>query len=337
YMAAPFGGVDAYAVKLGASGAAQWVYRVGDAETQFATDVALDPEGNVILVGVVRGTVDFGDGVPSPPKPGTDIFVVKLDPGGKHLWHQRVGRAASDDMKNPSASVEVMPSGDIVVAGNMAETLTFSGCTLPQYGGSDAFVVRLAPDGSCVFGKTFGPAEDQRAYGLAIGPSNEILVTGEFAGAFDLGGGATLKSRDGTDLFVLALDATGQHLWSRRFGSFGNQTGRSIAVAPSGEIVVGGEYRGVLEFYDEDAVINVQSGASPSDAFVLKLDAAGQVLWGKGFGADDDQAATTVGFDNEERVLVGGWFRRSLSLSADKVLTNSSANGDDGFVFALSP
>ncbi|MDC0740003.1 hypothetical protein [Polyangium mundeleinium] len=336
-MAAAFGGIDAYAVKLDANGVAQWVYRVGDAETQFATDVALDPEGNVIVVGVVRGTVDFGDGVPSPPNPGTDIFVVKLDPAGKHLWHQRVGRAASDDPKNPSASVEVMPSGDIVVAGNLNETLTFSGCTLPQYGGSDAFVVRLAPDGSCVFGKTFGPAEDQRAYGLAIGPSNEILVTGEFAGTFDLGGGATLKSRGGTDLFVLALDATGQHLWSRRFGSFGNQVGRSIAVAPSGEIVVGGEYRGVLEFYDEDAVVNVQSGGSPGDVFVLKLDAAGQVLWGKGFGADDGQAATTVGVDSKERVFVGGLFERSLSLSADETLMNSSTYNSDGFVFALSP
>ncbi|TKD12747.1 hypothetical protein [Polyangium fumosum] len=331
------GGLDVFAMKLDTSGVAQWIYRAGDVDVQFATDVALDPEGNVIVVGVVKGTVDFGDGVPSAPDPGTDIFVVKLDPAGKHLWHQRVGRAASDDPNNPSASVEVMPSGDIVVAGNLTETLTFSGCTLPQYGGSDAFVVRLAPDGSCVFGKTFGLAEDQRAYGLAISPSNEILVTGEFAGTFDLGGNATLKSRGGTDLYVLALDAAGKHLWSRRFGSYGNQTGRSIAVAPSGEIVVGGEFRGVLEFYGEDAVTNVQSGGSPSDVFVLKLDAAGQVLWGKGFGAEDWQGATTVGFDNKDRVLVGGWFERSLSLSADEVLTNSGTSGNDGFVFALSP
>ena len=332
-----FGGLDVFVMKLDSSGVAQWIYRAGDVEAQYATDVALDPEGNVIVVGVVKGTLDFGDAVPSAPSPGTDIFVLKLDPAGKHLWHQRVGRAASDDPNNPSASVEVMPSGDIVIAGNLTETLAFSGCTLPQYGGSDAFVARLAPDGTCVFGRTFGPTEDQRVYGLAIGPSDEILVTGDFVGTLDLGGDAALESKGGADLFVLALDAAGKNLWSRRFGSFGPQTGRSIAVAPSGEIVVGGEYRGVLEFYGEDAVVNEQSGNGPTDAFVLKLDAAGQVLWGKGFGADESQGATTVVFDGKGQSIVGGWFERDLRLSPDETLTNSSGNSYDAFVFALSP
>ncbi|MRG94153.1 hypothetical protein [Polyangium spumosum] len=329
--------IDAYVVKLDASGLGQWAYRAGDADVQYATDVAFDPDGNVIVVGVAKGNVDFGDGVVTAPSAGTDIFVLKLDPGGQHLWHQRVGRAGSEDWRNPSVAVAVMPSGDIVLTGTLSGTLTFSGCALPTYGGTDAFVARLAPDGTCVFGKTFGPADDQAAHGVAIGPGEEIYVTGDFQVGLDLGGGTLLEGRGGSDLFVLALDGAGKHLWSQRFGSVGHQVGRSITVSPSGDVVVGGEFRGALEFYGEDAIISAQSGSGPSDVFVLKLDAEGRVLWGKGFGGDEWQGATTVLCDSKDQVLVGGWFERDLPLSSGETLTNSSMNGTDGFVFALSP
>src|SRR5262245_41987856 len=68
-----------------APGGRLWVTRLGDAELQEASSVAVDPDGNVLVTGTFSGTLDAGgDVLRSAEK--KDMFVLKLDPEGHHLW-----------------------------------------------------------------------------------------------------------------------------------------------------------------------------------------------------------------------------------------------------------
>ncbi len=75
------GGLDIYAGALGSTdGATLWSTTAGDAgDSQYATAIASDPDGNIVVVGNFNGSIDFGSGVQSAGA-GSKIFIAKLPP-----------------------------------------------------------------------------------------------------------------------------------------------------------------------------------------------------------------------------------------------------------------
>jgi hypothetical protein len=71
---------DAFVAKYDVAGAHQWSKRFGDAQDQSGQGVSVDPAGNVLVVGQMSGTVDFGGGVHLTAAGGSDIFVAKFGP-----------------------------------------------------------------------------------------------------------------------------------------------------------------------------------------------------------------------------------------------------------------
>jgi hypothetical protein len=74
-----------------------------------------------------------------------------------------------------------------------------------------------------------------------------VLVTDEFVGTIDFGG-APVVTAEPTDILVLKLDPSGNHLWSRRFGDDSDQDGRAIATDSANNVYVLGELSGTINF-----------------------------------------------------------------------------------------
>jgi hypothetical protein len=72
------GGQDIFVARLSSAGAFAWSRRYGDASDQWATSLALTPQGEPVVVGFVEGTADFGLG--PLMSSGTSAFVAKLSP-----------------------------------------------------------------------------------------------------------------------------------------------------------------------------------------------------------------------------------------------------------------
>jgi len=66
-----------------------------------------------------------------------------------------------------------------------------------------------------------------------VAPNGDVIVAGEFFGSVDFGGGA-LNTAGNSDIAVARFDASGNHLWSKRFGDFNEQRVTGIAVDDSG-------------------------------------------------------------------------------------------------------
>jgi len=332
-IASSKGAMDAFVAKLDATGKAVWLHGYGDTGTEFATDVAVDASGNVFVVGYTNSKIDFGGGE-VPAASNDDIFVAKLNPAGEHVWSQRIGKAASYGLNEPTASVAVMSDGRVVVAGFAGEELKIPNLDLPDRGDKTAFVVMFDGEGNGKWGKTWGATDcAQRLFGLSVSPSGAIAIAGDMQGTISFGGDNFTSGSD-RDVFVAVLGGDGKHQWSRSFGSLGAQTAWDVAFDADDNLFVAGDFSGALELHGEDAVLNAGVAETSADTFVVQFDSTGEALRAKGYGRNDWQNARAIAVDGAGNAYLAGFFRGDIDF-AGKTLT--STGGEDAFVFELSP
>lgn len=207
------GDFDALVLALDRRGEVRWIVPVSDLGAQAVAAVALDPWGSVLVAGSFEGSVDLG-GPPLVAEAERDVLLAKLDADGRLVWQRRFGGSA------PSfgVDVDVARSGRVVLLARSTSSLDLGTGELLAPRGS-AFLATFDADGHPLWSHGFGGGEAEIAPARVRAlPGNQILVTGTFAGALDLGAGV-VSSAGRSDAFVARLDASGQLLGSARLGA----------------------------------------------------------------------------------------------------------------------
>ena len=303
-----------------------WAARAGEAGEQTALGAAFDAQGNVIVTGAFHGTMDWGGGVLTSAG-GSDIFLVKLDKAGKHLWSKRFGDASDQ----AGAGVVVSGTGQIWLTGGITGDVDFGGGLLTSADPlGDAFLASFGPGGAFVSAKRFGGAQAQRATALAIGANGDLYLGGVFDGIFDLGCGSLASGGSG-DIFVGRLDAAGACIYAKRFGDASTQELLALAPDPSHNVFLGGRFKGTVNFGGAPLTMP----ATTFGAFTAKLDGAGGHVFSTAFGNTTlSQETTSVATDLSGNVFVAGSFSGTLTAGAT---TLTSAGMRDLFVTKLDP
>ncbi|WP_437813489.1 SBBP repeat-containing protein [Sorangium sp. So ce1078] len=134
------GGSDAVVAAFDPEGKHRWSRQLGNAEDQLARGVAVDPAGNVLVVGQFKSAIDF-----EPPQVvslgGDDAFLAKLKPDGTTAWAKSFG----DAMAQGAEAVDVDALGFIALTGNFSGSIDLGGDPLTSARGLDAFVAKLQP------------------------------------------------------------------------------------------------------------------------------------------------------------------------------------------------
>ncbi|WP_437592803.1 PE-PGRS family protein [Sorangium sp. So ce1000] len=294
-------------------GEALWGRGAGEEKNDRIEAIAADQHENVVLVGGFETAINFGGEADVLASEGHhDIFVVKLDAAGDHVWSRRFG----DGSEQYALAVATDSSGNVIVAGEFEGTLNFGAdpsTELVSAGGKDLFVAKLDADGNHLFSKRFGGELDQGATAVAVTAEDEIVVLGMADGSinFSEDPGTALEGGGGPNVVVAKLDAGGGHLWSRRFGSADSwQRFRSVAVGDSA-LYAAGAFGGVLEIDGQrvESAIDGSRGDEPIygiDGLVLRLDlASGSLVWARPLGAAGEQFAkfVSLGLDGDPIVL----------------------------------
>lgn len=223
------GATDLFLASYDAGGALLWAKRFGDVGAQSGSDVAVDAQGNVIVVGDVAGSIDFGGGALASAG-AADVVVAKLDANGALIWAKIFGDAAAQNGR----SVGVDAMGNVHVTGSFAGKIDFGGGALTSAGATDVFLAKLeSATGDLLWGKRFGDAAAQVGKELAVDGLGNVVVTGDVAGKTNFGGGL-LTSAGGTDVFVASFDGAGNNAWAKLFGNAGNQTSGGVAADAGG-------------------------------------------------------------------------------------------------------
>lgn len=237
--------------------------------------IAVGRDGEALVAGRAFGSVA---GQPALGK--ADSFVAARYPSGQTAknWAKQWG-TAEDDF---AAGVVIDAEGSVVVAGQR-----WAGAKQ-----ADASLTKWRSDRSMAWEVTWGSNALERVTDVAIGAMGDLFVCGWTAG--DLA-----KANAGRfDIFLSKVSAAGAVQWSLQFGDSDDDLGVQVATDSAGNVYLVGVIRGKVP----------ASGAQgPSDIFVAKASASGQLLWSRKWGASEDDGGLDIAVLNDGNLLVSGF------------------------------
>ena len=252
------------------------------AEAQFLaganaafTGTAVDASGNTFVSGYFDGS-SLVIGSATLAKIGTqDAFVAKINADGSVAWARNFGGPRSYAV---GAAIAVDNTGNVYLSGSFSSA-NLTTPSLAAFGLNDAFAMKLDSAGTTIWARNFGGiAAFTQAGSIAVDGSGNVYL----AGAFENGNltNPPLAKIGIADVFAIKLDAAaGNTIWARTFG--GNQAdtdGASIAVDGSNSIYVAGT------FSNADLSSPSLKRRGVYDAFVVKLNSTGALVWAQNFG-----------------------------------------------------
>ena len=169
-------------------------------------------------------------------------------------------RAYGGVNKDVAHSIQQTSDGGFIVAG---ETSSFGVVN------SDVWILKLDVNGSILWQKSYGGTS------YDIGRSVQQTTDGGYIVA-----GETSSFGPDTDVWILRLDGNGGIQWQNRYGGSGDDIAYSIQRTSDGGYIVAGE--------------TTSFGALGVDAFILKLDTNGGVVWLRTYGGAIDDRARSI-------------------------------------------
>jgi Beta-propeller repeat len=336
------GSNDVFVSKLDASGNYVWAKAFGGTASDNGSGIAVDATGNVYTTGTFQATADFDPdpGVASLTTVGSnDVFVSKLNTSGNYIWAKAFGGTSSEIGR----AVSVDASGNVYTTGTFQATVDFDPgqgvVSLTSAGSDDVFVSKLNASGNLVWANAFGGTANDDGRGIAVDATGNVYTTGYFIGTadFDPGQGVVSLTAIGSfDVFVSKLNASGNYVWAKAFGSTLIDIGYGIAVDAAGNVYTTGYFSLTADFDPGSGVVSLIP-VGRDDVFVSKLDASGNYVWAKAFGGTLVDQGYGIAVDAAGNVYTTGYFIGTADFDPGPgVLNLTSAGNNDVFVSKLN-
>lgn len=294
----------------------QWVNTVAGTSDDVSESVKVDAAGNTYLAGFFSAPISFGN-TNLAPIGVIDAFVAKYDARGICVWARSPGGRA----------VALDPAGNVIVSGEYFGTVNFGSTNATSVGGFDAFVVKYNNNGTLLWSRQFGAAQDDHGSRVATDAAGNIYLAGDFQLTVAFGTNS-LTSAGGSDLYLVKLSPAGTVLWAQRAGGTGNDSQARVAVDASGNPVLSGAFQGTASFGT-----NVLTSAGGNDGFVAKYDPNGNVLWVQSVGGSGNDQANEITVDSASNIFVAGEFSTASAFGATNL---TSLGGTDAFIAKYS-
>lgn len=199
---------NVFLLKLAAdNGARLLAKRLGGEGHAMGEGLAVDATNNILVIGVFRGTGDFGcpDRPTSSQANLTDIFLAKYTQAGSCSWVKAFTSTGTADRRG--SNVTVNSDGDLAVTGWFCGSISFGGQTLTSAStcpAPDMFAARFSRDGAPLNSVRAGGPDIELGLGIAQSSDGRFFVNGGFQGFAEFGDDA-FTSRGSEDAFILSL------------------------------------------------------------------------------------------------------------------------------------
>jgi hypothetical protein len=165
---------DVVLAKYDLNGDHLWSQRFGNAFNDVAGGVAVDPSGDITMVGSFDRSVSFGEGDAHTSAGEADAFVARFAPAGTRGWARTSGARREDF----ALGVDVDAAGNSVTTGWFQDTVDFGGKTLTSKGNKDVLALKLDAKGDLVWVQRFGDKDHDQGRALALDDKGAVYVTG---------------------------------------------------------------------------------------------------------------------------------------------------------------
>jgi hypothetical protein len=266
------GNADAWIVKMDTDGEIEWQRCYGGTAYEEIWDLYQTSDGGLVMVG--RTTSNDGD--VSGNHGDYDAWAVKLDAAGEIQWQKCLGGTANDDAR----SVRQTLDGGYILA---IQTSSADGDVSGQHGGLDYWVVKLDSGGEIQWQKCLGGTTDDYARTVLQTSDDGFIVVG-FTWSDD--GDISGTHSEYNDIWVVKLDGTGEIQWQKCYGGTGAEQAYNAIQTLDGGCLIAGE----SSSNDGD----VSSNHGGYDAWLMKLNTAGEIQWQKSYGGTSHDDAQSI-------------------------------------------
>lgn len=342
------GALDAFIAKVSPPGdALAYLSYLGGSSRTSASAVALDPWGNILIVGETSSTdlaVTADAAQPSYGGGASDAFIVKLAAGSmERLYTSYLGGSGEDEAYAAAAG----PAGEMLAAGRTASanfpvTPGAAQATLSP-GGFDGFTAKWDGASALTYATYAGGAGfsfDEEALAVAVDSGGNAYVTGRtYSADFPVTPGSSQTAYGSglqSDAFVTKIAPDGSTLvYSTYLGGSGEDRGNAIAVDADSRAVVVGMTASTDSPVTTGALQTKLGGQS--SAFVVRLAADGSALdYSTYLGGTGTASAAAVAVDPAGMICVAGSTAGDSFPVTDGALQPANAGGVDAFVARLA-
>ena len=176
-----------------------------------------------------------------------DVYVRKLNSNGDEIWF----KSFTTTYDEGCGAIINASDGGYILTGSTKNTADKS---------SNALVMKIDINGNLVWKKDFGGNGGEGA--------GDILATND--GGYIFSGSTSDPSTGILDIYLVKIDASGNKVWEKSFGGAESDAAGAMTATSDGGYILGG--------------YTASYGAGSKDAFMVKIDAAGNQLWYKTFG-----------------------------------------------------
>jgi hypothetical protein len=226
-----------------------------------------------------------------------DTFIY-----AKNAWQKMIKGA---NWGQGTCLVEAADSG-FVIGSNYVSSET----------GYDIVLIKTNRQGEVVWSKTYGSKKDDRIYSII-----------KIAGGYVAVGSTSGFGNGSSDVYLLSFDNNGSLLWSKTYGDWNTQEGLHVEqTSARGYILTG---------YSTDphtyAIDHYGSIIAENDVYLIKTDAAGNLLWSKTFDAFANERGIEAHETNDGNFIVAARSEDSLYKSSAYIL---KTDGDGNLLWS---
>jgi hypothetical protein len=186
-----------------------------------------------------------------------DFWLVKVNATGAVQWTQTYGGTGSDQ----DYSLCQTSDGGYALIGSTNSS---------GVGNLDYWLVKTDSAGTMLWNKTYGGPAVDVAIAIVQNSDSGYAFVGR-TGSFGAGG---------NDAWLVKTDSAGNILWNKTYGGPGNEAGNAMVQTSDG---------GYALF-----IMTTSFGAGGQDAWLVKTDSAGNILWNKTYGGPGTETALYV-------------------------------------------
>jgi hypothetical protein len=300
------GGDDFWVIKLDAKGGEQWQKTIGGSGQEKLQSVCPTKDGGYILGGT-SSSEKSGDKTQNGYG-SLDYWVVKLDSDGKIEWQQVFGGVYLDELR----SIEQTSDRGYILGGYSNSSATGNKSD-KNVGVGDYWVIKLDPKGAIEWQKTIGGDRDDQLY----------VVHQSYDGGYVLGGNSNSNpsnnkqkgNSNGTDFWVVKLDAEGKNLWQETYNIGRVDVLTSLVENKDHTMLLGGfaqsEIGGSNKKKDDKEI---------NDYVAIKISEKGDELWRQSVGSAGEDVLKKVIETRDGGYLLAG--------TSNPAKTGSRATGE---------
>jgi len=290
------GETDAFVVKYNEDKTLAWAKKIGTADIDEVSAVALDDEGNAYVSGHVINKFT---------QQALYLFLHKYDAAGSLVWEKKGMLQGNGVLQTTALALD--DNQLIYLAGSLSGTVAFDGTNLvSDEWGFSAFIVKYNTSGLLL--DTTIVHELDKFNGLQAHENDIYACAQRFN--YSIGWGWPLAD---SKIHVLKFDSDLNTVWEKSVG--GEETAQSLDIANSISVDdIGNAY--VTGYFFSDT-LHFAGQALPNlynvhyyypQIFVFKYAPSGEELWGKSLGGIHADEGTSIHAFGDDQFYLGGNF-----------------------------